>query len=273
MKCLTSPQCIDVSFETYGFGPPLVLVHGSFSDHVSNWELVRPLLQQQFTVYTLARRGRGETTATHGHGVEDEAMDVAALIRSIGEPVFLLGHSYGAHVALAAALRIPHAIRKLVLYEPPSPDIHDQATLQQLEDIATTGDWDGFAATFFGGSLSVPEEELRELRESPFWPSIVADAEASLQDIRALSRYRYQTADLRAVSAPVLLQIGTQSPRGLFATDSLATALQDVRVDPLPGQAHEGMNTAPALYADAVIRFLTAPDTLEDTHPAWVGRA
>jgi len=42
----------------------LVLVHGSFSDHKTNWEFVKSLFEKQFTVYAIARRGRGETDAT-----------------------------------------------------------------------------------------------------------------------------------------------------------------------------------------------------------------
>lgn len=44
-----------------------------------------------------------------------ESRDVVAVIRSIGEPVFLLGHSYGAQTALAAAVQVPDRVRKLVL--------------------------------------------------------------------------------------------------------------------------------------------------------------
>lgn len=271
MNHITSPQGVNISFEKHGAGPPLVLVHGSFSDQTSNWELVRPLLEQRFTVYRLARRGRGETTATRGHSVEDESADVATLVESIEEPVFLLGHSFGAHVALAAALKAPTRVRKLILYEPPSPDIHDEATLRRLEEIAATGDWDRFAATFFREVVSVPAAELEELRESPFWPPIVEDAEASLQDLRAFSKYRFQAADFRALSAPVMLQIGTQSPRDLFATDRLAAVLADARIAPLPGQAHEGMNTAPAIYAEAVTRFLLDANAPERDMPANAG--
>ena len=84
-----------------------VLVHGGFSDHATNWEFIAPTLQERFTVYMIARRGRGETDATDGHSVADESNDVAALIRMIGQPVFLLGHSYGGQCALAAALAVP----------------------------------------------------------------------------------------------------------------------------------------------------------------------
>jgi hypothetical protein len=54
----------------------------------------------------------------------------------------------------------------------------------------------------------------------------------------------------------VLLQIGTESPRDLYVTDALAAVLPNVRIQELPGQAHEGMTTAPQMYAEAVSRFL-----------------
>lgn len=80
---------------------PPVLVHGAFSGHQTKWEFVKPLLEKQFTIYAIARRGRGETDATEGHSLEDESRDVVTVIQSSGEAFFLLGHSYGAHTALA----------------------------------------------------------------------------------------------------------------------------------------------------------------------------
>jgi hypothetical protein len=53
-----------------------------------------------------------------------------------------------------------------------------------------------------------------------------------------------------------MLQIGTQSPRDLYVTDALAAVLPNVCIEELPGQAHEGMTTAPRMYAEAVSRFL-----------------
>jgi pimeloyl-ACP methyl ester carboxylesterase len=254
MQRIPSPAGATVSYDKYGSGPPLVLVHGGFSDHKTNWEFVKPLFQKQFTVYAIARRGRGETDATEGHSLEDESMDVVALIESVGEPVFLLGHSYGAQAALAAAAKVPDRVRKLVLYEAPWP--LSKEILARLEELAQAGQWDGFAVTFFRDGLSVPVEELAELRATELWPPIIADAEASLGDLRALSRYDFKTERFRALQVPVLLQIGTESPRNLYVTDALAAVLPDVRIQELPGQAHEGMTTAPEMYAEAVTRFL-----------------
>jgi pimeloyl-ACP methyl ester carboxylesterase len=60
MQRITSPLGTTVSYEKYGGGPPLVLVHGSFSDHNTNWQSVKTLFEKQFTVYAIARRGRGD---------------------------------------------------------------------------------------------------------------------------------------------------------------------------------------------------------------------
>jgi pimeloyl-ACP methyl ester carboxylesterase len=256
MERIASPTGATVSYDKRGSGPPLVLVHGGFSDHETNWAFVMPLLMRRFTVHAVARRGRGETDATEGHGVEDEGRDVAALVEAVGAPVFLLGHSYGAHAALAAAARVPDRVRKLVLYEPPWPGILGEGALARLEGLAVSGDWDGFAAAFFRDVLSVPAGELDELRATELWPPIVADAEASLGDLRALSRYDFRAERFRGLRLPVLLQVGTESPRGLYATDALAAALPNARIEELPGQAHEGMTTAPGPYAEAVSRFL-----------------
>lgn len=81
-------------------------------------------------------------------------------------------------------------------------------------------------------------------------------AQGSLGDLRALSRYNFEPERFRQLRIPVMLQIGTESPRDLYVTDVLAAVLLDVRIQELPGQAHEGMTTAPEMYAEAVSRFL-----------------
>ena len=62
-----------------------------------------------------------------------------ALIQSIGEAVFLLGHSYGAQTALAAATKVPDHVRKLVLYEPAWPRVVGKEALARLEELAQAG--------------------------------------------------------------------------------------------------------------------------------------
>ena len=256
MQRVLSSSGTSVSYDRYGSGPALVLVHGAFSDHATNWEFVKPFFEQRFTVYAIARRGRGATDATDGHVLEDEANDVVAVIRSIGEPVFLLGHSYGAHAALAAAAKIPRRVRKLVLYEPAWPNFLDSKVSARLAELARAENWEDFAATFFHDGLAVPTKDLDEVRGSELWAPIIDDAPASFRDLQALAGYDFKVERFRDLRVPVMLQIGTESARHLYATDALAATLPDVCIQLLPGQAHEGMTTAPQMYAGSVFRFL-----------------
>jgi pimeloyl-ACP methyl ester carboxylesterase len=255
---ITAPSGVTVSYDTYGSGPPLVLVHGGFSDHRTNWQEVKAMLADRFSVYAVARRGRGESSATQGHSVEDEAADVAALLHHIGEPAFLLGHSYGALCALEAATLHPAAVRSLVLYEPPYPHIMTPEVLAPLEAFAEREDWDGLVRTFMLDVVQVPLDEVNEIRASPFWSVWTADAKATLNDVQAVVNYRFDATLHRSLGMPVLFLIGTESPRDLYLTDALAAVLPDARIVELEGQAHEGMTTAPAQFVDAIAQFLTA---------------
>jgi pimeloyl-ACP methyl ester carboxylesterase len=179
----------------------------------------------------------------------------AALVHEIDEPVYLLGHSYRAHVALGAASFVPDRVRKLVLYEPPWPRIVAGDATRALAARAQAGDWDSFSRWFFLNVLSVPKEEIDNLRITDLWAPIVADAMASLGDLRALASYDFQPDHFGGLRMPVLLQTGTESPHQLYVTDTLVGVLADSRIETLVGQAHEGMTTAPALYASTVIGF------------------
>jgi pimeloyl-ACP methyl ester carboxylesterase len=109
--------------------------------------------------------------------------------------------------------------------------------------------------TFFRDLLSVPVEDLDELRSTELWPSIIGDAEASLGDLRALRRYDFKAERFRELRVPVMLQIGTESPHDLYVTDALAAVLPNARIQELLGQAHEAMTTAPKMYADRYLAF------------------
>jgi pimeloyl-ACP methyl ester carboxylesterase len=256
MERITTLAGITVSYDRYGSGPPLVLVHGAFSDHITNWEFVKTLFEKQFTVHAIARRGRGETDATEGHSVEDEMEDVAAVVREVGERAFMLGHSYGAVCALGAAARVPENVRKLVLYEHPGPGVIHRKQVAQLEKIAESGDLDKMVETVMRDILQVPQQEIDEIKTTPFWATWTDDAIPTLNDVRALVDYQFDAEKFRSIAMPVLLQIGTESPREIYATDALATVLPDVRIGELEGQAHDGMTTAPEMYAEAVTKFL-----------------
>ena len=258
MFTLRTDRGITISWEQHGRAdaPPLVLSHGAFSDHRTNWEFVVDRLAQEFSVYATARRGRGETDATRHHSIVDEAHDLIAVLKEIGTPVSLLGHSYGAHVALIAATEAPELVARLILYEPAWPSLASEAVLQKLRTRAEAGDWNGFCTYFFVDVLRVPAEEIDQVRQTALWQPILDDAPASLHDIAALSRLEVDLSNVEKLTMPTLLQTGSESPQELYLTDALARRIPNATVGILQDQAHEGMTTAPDQYVESVLGFL-----------------
>ena len=99
-----------------GSGPAVVLVHGA-NGTISDFPpgLIADLTRDH-TVIALDRPGHGWSEAPQGPlGLEQNAAAVLALVRELGlAPATIVGHSYGAAVALRAALDGPGAVRHVV---------------------------------------------------------------------------------------------------------------------------------------------------------------
>lgn len=257
MKQVTSPSGATISYEVLGSGPPLVLIHGSLTNHNSNWFAVKGSLAERFTVYAIDRRGRGETSTTAGHSIEEEFEDVAAVIRNTGEPVSLLGHSYGAHVALGAAALVPDLVRKLILYEPPVATSMTDDQLRALEGDAAEGNWDAFVSRFLGEVTHMPSSQLATLRTTPIWQMLLAEGKATLQDFHALKKHDFKPEKFASLTIPILFLCGSLSPPvGTQVTDSLMNVIPDATKATLGGQGHEGMLTNSSQFVDTVSSFL-----------------
>ncbi len=255
MHNVTSADGATITFEVSGAGPPLVLVHGSLTNRNTNWFAVKPAFAEKFTVYAIDRRGRGETSATQGHTIQDEFEDVVAVIRFVGEPVFLLGHSYGAQTALGATVLVPGLVRKLVLYEPPWPGRNDDQ-MRALEGDAARRDWEGFVSRFLHEILTMPKSELDTLKATPFWPMLVAEAEATLGDFHAFWSYKFKASNFASLSMPVLLLYGTKSPPQIYVTDALLKALPNAQKVALTDTGHDAVMTDPQQFTTKVNAFL-----------------
>jgi pimeloyl-ACP methyl ester carboxylesterase len=103
-----------INVVTWGSGEPVVCVHGSLSWGTFAFRAQR-LLAQGRALLLPDRRGYGGSPATARADFEVDAGDVAALL---DEPAHLVGHSYGAVVALLVAVRRPDAVQTLTLVEP-----------------------------------------------------------------------------------------------------------------------------------------------------------
>jgi pimeloyl-ACP methyl ester carboxylesterase len=97
-----------------GSGPLVVLVHGSVLGAAVTWRKQTPLAEH-WTLCTPNRPGFGASPPSERGDFEAEAPAIAELL---GDGAHLVGHSYGAVIALFAAALRPEAVRSLTVSEP-----------------------------------------------------------------------------------------------------------------------------------------------------------
>jgi len=92
---------------------PVVLCHGMF-DHGRGFDLLAPLLAERFRVIAIDARGHGDSGWVDAYTWGTDVADVVNVLRSLGRPAHLIGHSKGGGVATDAATRVPESVRRLV---------------------------------------------------------------------------------------------------------------------------------------------------------------
>jgi pimeloyl-ACP methyl ester carboxylesterase len=97
---------------------PAVFVHGSFRDGLETFR-EQLALADEYRVVVVDRRGFGGNPNAAFDGWPTDADDLVALLDEVG-PAHVVGHSYGAVVALLAAARVPERLLSLIAIEPPA---------------------------------------------------------------------------------------------------------------------------------------------------------
>lgn len=243
-----------------GHGSPILLVHGSVASHATTWRLVLPCLESSFSVYRMDRRGRGGSGDSPGYGLEREAEDVAGVVNWIGEPVHVLGHSFGALCALEAALLTPN-IASLILYEGVplrGAEGYAPGTIEGLEEQLGSGDVEGMLIRMLREVARLTEAEVEMLRSEPdAWKVRLGNSPTIPRELRVEREYVFEPRRFNDLQTKTLLLVGEESmPRELANAQGVAEALAEARIQMLPGQQHLAMYTAPDPFVRAVAEFI-----------------
>lgn len=180
--------------ERLGSGPQLVLVHGSVVGAARTWRHQRALASE-WSLVMPNRPGFGASPPLARGDFEAEAPLMAALLDG---GAHLVGHSYGAIIALYAAALAPRSVRSLTVSEPGclrvaagKPQVDEQiARGELLYEHASDLSPREFLLAFRGGVGSahptpdpLPQELLQGVRllqrERPPW-----DADPPLEALR-----------------------------------------------------------------------------------------
>ena len=253
---------VEISVQKAGSGPALLLVHGSLQNGTLSWFLVTSQLSQHFTVYAMDRRGRAPSGDGKEYSVSLEADDIAAVVQAIGEPVTVLGHSYGALATLEALDRLKSVVQ-LILYEPPfmlappPPEVEERTV--RMERALEAGDRAEIVRIFLREQIGAPEERLKGLQASPVWQVVLQIASTLPRESRTVNTPRSFGNRLKWCTIPTTMLVGTESPALLRDTTAfVGREIPGCQIVVLEGQGHTAMMEAPELFAGKVIELAGA---------------
>lgn len=109
-------MAVQLFFEEYGSGLPVVCIHGYPLDH-SIWVPLVPYLKTKARLIFPDLRGHGKSPVlSNPYTMQDMAEDIKALIDDLGlSKVLLVGHSMGGYISSQFARSFPDRILGLIL--------------------------------------------------------------------------------------------------------------------------------------------------------------
>lgn len=254
MKSIMSDDGTVVTCQESGEGPPLLIVPGISSVH-HNWQFVANQLTNHFKVHVMDRRGRCQSGDHPEYSIEKEFADVAAILNSFDDPVYVLGHSFGGLCTLGASLLVSN-VRELILYEPAIAfDPRGVAICYIMEFLLKFNRSEAVLKLFMKKVVRAADKEIEFAKNQPEWEERLIAARTIPREIRALIYYKYSEESFSGIRIPTTLFVGENSPEFLKNMASkVQVTIPNSKTVELPGQGHIAMLTAPDILAKQVLK-------------------
>jgi pimeloyl-ACP methyl ester carboxylesterase len=256
-----------MSINAFATRERVVCLHCSASSG-RQWDPIAALLRTRFEVVAPELLGYTAGAAWPSGApvsLDAEARALAPLLDAHRQSVHLVGHSYGAAVALQLALRWPSRVKSLTLYEPvrfallfgtgDSADAADEIVRvgRRIGLSVLSGRHHAAAALFVGywsgaGAWNALSPGRRDALAARM-PKVQAEFEALFADRVPLAAYA-------ALEMPLRLLRGDRSPPPVQRVADRLAQLPQVELVTLPGLGHMAPVTEPAQLMQALPAWL-----------------
>lgn len=253
---------------TFGNGPrKALLIHCSLA-HSGAWNGVARCLDARLQMRAFDLPGHGRSDEWSGdRDMQDMAVAMAADVIGDDGPMDIIGHSFGATVALRLAIERPDLVRSLVLIESVfmAAALADEPDMREFHPTVM-GDYE--AAVARGDREAAARAFLREWGDGQPWDSlpaaqrafftqrihlIEANQDSILRDTPGL----LEKGLIEKVTAPTLLIRGGDSSAYMAPIHAaIARRMRDVRSIAIPGAGHMVPITHPKEVAEKIAAFL-----------------
>jgi pimeloyl-ACP methyl ester carboxylesterase len=198
--------------------------------------------------------------------LQDEVALLEPVFARAANPFWLVGHSYGAAIALIAALSRPESVLGLILYEPvlfglvERANPGDEALRGILDAVADSG-----SAIDAGNPAGAGERFIDYWMGDGAWkkfpPARQGAVAASMANVRgwgrALTEDRTPLDAFRKLNVPVLYMVGGKSPASSRAVARLLqSVLPRVTAIGFPELGHMGPVTSAGQVNEAIASFI-----------------
>jgi pimeloyl-ACP methyl ester carboxylesterase len=253
---------LGVGYTVDGDGPVVVLVHSSVSGR-RQWRTLTAALADRFRVVALDLLGYGDTPSWTGEGTQrlpEQSELVRQVADRVGEPLALVGHSFGATVALDAAATLGASLAGLVLIEPnPFALLRDAGAPEWSEAAALR---DAVKAAAAADDLTPAAERFADYWNGPgTWASLDEDRRAAFARALAPNVHEWDAvldadaATVEAVRAATLVVTARDTVATIAA---IAGVLEQLRPDWRFTQVDDGGHMAPLIRPDLVDPLVAA---------------
>ena len=242
-----SSEGVDIAFNVYGEGDPILLIHGFASSVAVNWRStnwIDTLVADHRQAIGFDVRGHGASakfTDPAAYRLSLLAGDAANLLDHLGlGRVDVMGYSMGSRIAATLAIEQPHRVRSLVIGGMGS---HLVDGLMSIDAISA--------------ALEAPAGAVID---DPVAAGYRTFAERTRSDLAALAacmrgqREAIPAVRLKQITMPVLVAVGTRDERVGSAAE-LAALIPNAEILDIVGRDHM-LATGDRQFKAAVLDFL-----------------
>jgi pimeloyl-ACP methyl ester carboxylesterase len=259
---------VEVAYLDTGKGPVVILGHCSSASH-KEWLPLIEALQSKWRVLAPDFIGYGQSASWPGDKLFTGAADLGtllALAKKTKREVHLVGHSYGAALALHAALELGAKVKSLVLVEPVAFNLLRIERRPEWGEVGRLGDAVMNAVANGDDRIAAAAFMRYWLGRFRWWMSperfkaaITATIRKVALEFTIIVDAEMHLRDYAAIAAPTLLILGgkTRAP-ARAVVELLGATLPNATVTVLKGAGHMSPFTHPAELNRLILDHLAA---------------